>query len=157
MRPVNGQVLMCLVMLAFFGGMVFMAAGYPPAARFLPFVIGIPAVALTLIQLGVELRRAAAATPGGTAARDADRPARRLRHEAEMFLYLVGLMAAILLFGFLIAPPLFVAVFLRLREKESWAVTLGGAAATLAMLYVMFETLLELSLYRGAVAALIAG
>ncbi len=144
---------MCLVMLAVLGGMVFMAAGYPPEARFLPFVIGIPAVALTLIQFGVELRRAAAAAP----ARNADETGGRLRREAGMFLYLVGLMAAILLFGFIIAPPLFVAVFLRLREKESWAVTLGGAAATLAMLYVMFETLLELSLYQGALVELVAG
>ena len=74
-----------------------------------------------------------------------------------MLLYLVGLMAAILLFGFIIAPPLFVAVFLRLRGKESWAVTLGGAAATLAMPYLMFETLLGLSLYQGAVVELVAG
>ncbi len=150
MRYVNGHVGMCAVMLAIFGAMLFMAAGYPPEARFLPLVIGIPALALTALQLAVELRRAAR---GGAAA--APVPG-RLRREAGLFLYLAGLLAGLLLFGFLVAAPVFVGVFLARREKERWAVIIGASAATLAVLYVMFELFLELSLFEGLIFGLLA-
>jgi hypothetical protein len=147
---VNGHVGMCAVMLAIFGAMLFMAADYSPEARFLPLVIGIPALALTALQLAVELRRAAR---GGAAA--APVPG-RLRREAVLFLYLAGLLAGLLLFGFLVGAPVFVGVFLARREKEPWPVVIGASAATLTVLYVMFELFLELSLYEGFIFGLLA-
>lgn len=153
MPRVNGPVGMCLVMLAILGGMVFMAAGYPPEARLLPLVIGVPAVVMTLVQLGVELRKSVRPpTAGGEAAADG-----RVRREAAMALYLGGLVGALLLVGFLIAAPLFVAAFLRFREHEGWPVVAGAAAATLAVLFVVFDVLLGLSLYQGIIVETLAG
>ena len=37
--------------------MVGVASTYPPAARFMPFIVGIPAIALCLLQLALDLYR----------------------------------------------------------------------------------------------------
>ena len=48
---------MTLVMLAIFVSMVGVATAYPPPARFMSFVVGIPAIGLCLLQLGLDLYR----------------------------------------------------------------------------------------------------
>jgi hypothetical protein len=47
---------MTVVMLAIFVVLVAIAAGYPPRARFMPFVVGIPAIVLGLVQLFLDAR-----------------------------------------------------------------------------------------------------
>jgi hypothetical protein len=47
---------MTVMMLAIFVALVGVASGYPPGARFMPFVVGIPAIALGLLQLGLDAR-----------------------------------------------------------------------------------------------------
>jgi len=47
---------MTVVMLAIFVVLVGLASGYPPGARFMPFVIGIPAIVLCLLQLALDAR-----------------------------------------------------------------------------------------------------
>lgn len=162
-RLFDGRVGMAFAMVVIFAAMVIMAAGYPATARFLPLVIGIPGLMLATLQLAIEIRRAArepvpqaAAAPADVGGDGGD-PRTRLRREGTLFLYLVGLVAAILLLGFVIAAPLFVATFLWLREHESPRVIAMGSFATLAVLYVVFEVLLELSLYRGHLLELLSG
>jgi len=60
---------MTLFMLVIFTGMVIIASGYPAGARFMPFVLGFPAIALCLLQLFLDARErhrnnAATATAG---------------------------------------------------------------------------------------------
>jgi hypothetical protein len=54
---------MTLAMLVIFTAMVGVASTYPAEARFMPFIVGIPAIALCLLQLALDLyrRRATAA------------------------------------------------------------------------------------------------
>ena len=47
---------MTFVMLTIFVVFVFIASGYPANARFMPFVVGIPAIGLCLLQLVLDLR-----------------------------------------------------------------------------------------------------
>jgi hypothetical protein len=47
---------MTLLMLVVFTGMVLVASRYPAGARFMPFVIGFPAIALCLLQLFLDAR-----------------------------------------------------------------------------------------------------
>ena len=47
---------MTVVMLALFVALVGLASGYPPGARFMPFVVGIPAIVLCLLQLALDAR-----------------------------------------------------------------------------------------------------
>jgi hypothetical protein len=48
---------MTVVMLAIFVVLVGLASGYPPGARFMPFVVGIPAIVLCLLQLALDARQ----------------------------------------------------------------------------------------------------
>ena len=47
---------MTFLMLAIFVTLVWVASGYPANARFMPFVIGIPAIGLCLLQLVLDAR-----------------------------------------------------------------------------------------------------
>jgi hypothetical protein len=47
---------MTLVLLLIFVTMVWIAAAYPPNSRFMPFVVGIPAIGLCLVQLVLDAR-----------------------------------------------------------------------------------------------------
>lgn len=49
---------MNFVMLAIFVAMVGIASQYPPQARFMPFVVGIPAIILCLVQIALDIRAA---------------------------------------------------------------------------------------------------
>jgi hypothetical protein len=49
---------MNFVMLAIFVTLVGIATQYPPQARFMPFVVGIPAIALCIVQIFLDIRAA---------------------------------------------------------------------------------------------------
>ena len=48
---------MGLIMLAIFCAFVAIASGYPADARFMPFVVGIPAIGLCLLQIALDAGR----------------------------------------------------------------------------------------------------
>jgi hypothetical protein len=158
--PLNGRVAMAAVMLAIFLAMVLMAAAYPAKSRLLPWVIGIPGTVLALIQF---VREIAASRGGDTitivddgetamqteTAAEREEAAFKLRQELVLIGYLVLLVVSLLLLGFWIASPLFVALFLRLYEGASWRVVIISAAATWLSLYVVFDQLLMIGVFEG--------
>ena len=155
-------------MLAIFTAMVGIATTYPPGARFMTFVVGIPAIGLCLLQLALDLyrRRAPAVADSRSelekaqeqASRLAGRriqfempsenvmftegdldPKERVRRELIAWGYFLGLIACILLFGFRITVPVFLIAFLRFQAGASWrSALLYGGGGALAM-YVLFE------------------
>ncbi len=156
---VDGKVLMSLVMLAIFGGMVGMAVTYPPETRLLPLVIGIPGILLAAIQVAMDVA-AARREDGSVKNADGEESAPAagtVKRELVLLAYLVALAAAILLFGFWLTIPVFVIVFLRAHEGESWRFTLGLALSAWAVLYLIFDRLLEILVHRGFVIDLIFG
>ena len=160
----NGRIAFTLVMLAIFVTMVVVAFGYPPASRFAPLVIGIPGILLTLGQLVVDVyeqhrgpsvstsnvRVARPAPVAQEPAASADDQARSTgKRELRMFAYFFGLVAAIILFGFWLTIPVFIMLFLRWHEQESWRFTLSLTAAGTAVLYVVFDRMLAIILHEG--------
>ncbi len=169
---------MTLLMLLIFTVMVGVATTYPPAARFMPFTVGIPAIALCLIQLALDLYRRRVPEAGDThdpikqaedqVARIAGRRVQfdmpsenamftesthdereRVRREIVVWGYFLGLIACILLLGFRIAVPIFLVAFLRFQAGASWrSALIYGGAGALAM-YVLFEKVLRVSLHAG--------
>jgi len=164
--------LMTVVMLAIFVVMVGIASGYPAGARFMTFVVGIPAIALCLLQLGLDIYRLVRAAGGSSdfapaptspavgvpfdAARESlafteiplDRR-KTVRRELIVWGYFLALIATILLFGFRIAVPLFLVGFLHFQAKATWrnALVLGIGAS--AILLFLFEKGLGASLHAG--------
>lgn len=141
----GGKFAMTLVMLSICVAMVGIAAQYPPDARFMPFIVGIPAIALCLLQLALDFRASrrnqVPAVGGGV----------ELRRELLMWAYFIGLVVGILLFGFLVTIPVFVVVFLRHWARASWRFALGLTAAASVVLYLALEQGLGVVLHPGFV------
>jgi len=169
----TGRVLMALVMFLIFVTMVAIALDYPSQARFMPLVVGLPGIAMTLYELIREVRHALAngsteetgagtfmGMPDDIAKRIAAEggpdpeehkltPAQQQRREWVLLGYFTGLIGGILLFGFWITVPTFIVVFLREREKAGWALTLGLTAAAFAILYFVFYRTLGIDFHNG--------
>jgi hypothetical protein len=162
---------MALFMLGIFSTMVGIALTYPPQARFMPLVVGIPGIGLTLLELAREVLRAVrgedvrsepSATPAEVAHIVAQSSAERAtiaepeydpsgarKREWILIGYFTGLIAGLLLFGFWIAVPVFITTFLKEREKVSWLFALLPAIATVVVLYFVFYRTLGIDLHHG--------
>lgn len=142
---------MTLVMLSILVAMVGIASQYPPDARFMPFIVGIPGIGLCLLQLGLDWRNSrpgsSPAAGGEAAAHDAGRP----RRELIMWAYFLGLVGGIVLFGFLATLPVFALSFLRHRARAGWGLSIGLTAIATLILYLVFVQGLNVALHPGLV------
>ena len=137
-------------MLTIFGGMVGVATQYPPQARFMPLVVGLPGIALCLVQVVLEIaarRRASAAGPSGVTADGPGADARR--RELVLWGSFLGLVASLILFGFYVTIPLFLVAFLRGYAKESWRFSLALSGGGSALLALVFHVGLGVVLHQG--------
>lgn len=160
------------VMLTIFTGMIIVASGYPPGARFMPFVVGFPAIALCLLQLLLDLREtrneATARTTGAEMPAVTPEMAMQMsmnaggltveaytpevmRREIIVWGYILSLIGSILLFGFYISVPVFLVVFLRAFAQASWRMAIVLPAAVSAFLYVMLGYVFRMTLHTGFV------
>ena len=165
---------MTLVMLAVFVVMVAIASGYPGEARFMPFVIGIPAILLCFVQLFMDARERRKGVEDGQDNSDAQSrpmdaaiaqaalplaneeqvsPDEKLRRELVLWGYFLGFMAGILLFGFWGAIPVFLVGFLRFQAKSSWTMSLALGLGVSIALFFVFERGLKVQLHRGFVVS----
>jgi hypothetical protein len=175
------SLVMTLVMLTIFAVSVFIASGYPANARFMPFVVGIPALGLCLLQLALDLRerrRVAVADHRSTfekaqetvsriAGRQVDfevaheQPAvietdvppesETGRRELVLWGYFLGFIGGILLFGFWVAIPVFLVAFLRFQAKASWRTALILGLGASIAFFFIFEKGLRVSVHQGFV------
>ena len=139
---------MTFFMLAVFVTMLYVASGYPEGARFMPFVVGIPALLLCLIQLVLDLREplgkvrddrsemekaeekvaqmtgrqvefdAAHMEPGLAISGNPTGVARN--REFIIWGFILAFVASILLFGYYVAVPLFILLYLRTQAEYTW-------------------------------------
>jgi len=174
MRPLLAKYsnsIMTVIMLIVFVVMVAIAGGYPNEARFMPFVVGIPAIILCFVQLFMDARErnksaekpqthshgrevdAALAQAGLPSTSEVELlPQEHVRRELILCGYFLGFIAGILLLGFWGAIPVFLVAFLRFQAKASWTTSLVlGLGASLALFFI-FERGLKVQLHRGFVA-----
>lgn len=142
-----------VLMLAIFTTMVVMALGFPANARFMPLVVGLPGIALCLLQLVLDLRGAQRARPrvaGPPQEGDGEDFGRHtVRMEWLSWLYFVLFIGGVLLFGFLLAAPVLIAAYLR-REagvRSGRALIAGGLSAV--VMYLLFQQALGFRLFEG--------
>lgn len=140
-----------LAMLAIFTALVVIAWGYPPRARFMPFVVGLPAIGLCLLQLVLDLRAARRERLGeGLPPLEEEEFGHHTAWaELRTWTYFVLFIGAVLLFGFLVSAPVLIFVYLW-REARVRPLTAAGAAAVFTLvMHVMFERLLGFVLHPG--------
>lgn len=124
------------------GYAVLAAWAWPWKAALFPLAIGIPLFCLAAAELAWVLL--------GAAARSEDRDLRRTALAAA---WIGGFFAAIVLFGFPVAVPLFVFLYLRLQGKEGWLFSAVFTAAVWAVFYALFDRLLHLPFPAGWVVS----
>jgi hypothetical protein len=169
---------MTLLMLVIFTGMVIIASRYPAGARFMPFVLGFPAIALCLLQLFLDARERrrnnAAPVEQASDVQIAEEqvsravghqvhfdvgdillpeqglpPGEQLRREVIVWAYFLAFILGIILFGFHLSVPIFLVLFLRYRAEASWRLTLGLTAGVCIFLFAVFEYVLRITLHTG--------
>jgi hypothetical protein len=170
---------MTLVMLAIFVTMVVIATGYPTGASFMPFVVGIPAILLCLLQLVLDARAAqqkeeprdtrnefeiaqerVARMTGRDVTFEAAHMAPEIKvlenptgvaHSREfiIWVYILALVAGILFFGYFVTVPLFILLFLRWEAGCSWLKAAVYAGVGSGALLLTFSYLLKFQLHPG--------
>jgi hypothetical protein len=170
---------MTFVMLAIFVVMVAIASTYPAGARFMPFVVGIPAIILCVLQILLDIR----------AVKEADGPkdkrsemeiaqermsrmtGRQMTFEAAhmapeitvsenptgiaesrefiIWGYVLALVAGILFFGYTATIPVFILLFLRWEAKCSWLKAALYAGIGSSALLFIFTYVLKFQLHKG--------
>jgi hypothetical protein len=181
----HGRTLFTLLMFTIFAVMVYVAVGYSWPANFLPFIIGIPGMFLTALQVVLDIRDFHKAEgkidprtdfekymadilkhTGGKVQMELKEGTTgfqtlvedhsvmvqdRQRREIILFAYFFGLLAVVLLFGFWIGYPIFMAAFLRFYSRETWKLTAYLTIGSWVVMYGILVTLLEQILFEGFV------
>ncbi len=135
---------------------VVTARGWPPQARLFPLVIGVAAAGMCAAQLFLDLFRVPVPGAGRVMDLEADRgvPGRVIaRRAADIFGWILGLLASIWLIGFLPSVPLFMLLYLALRAHAGWRLSLGYTALALAVLVGIFHYTLHIPWPQGVVDA----
>ncbi|MCZ4089039.1 tripartite tricarboxylate transporter TctB family protein [Sinorhizobium psoraleae] len=162
MKHLSFSTWLTIVMLAFFIVMVGLSMEFPAKARFMPLIVGLPAIALCLVQLGIDLMpssksafhsapRAGVAHQAGPEPELPEFGPHTVSQEILMWTYFVAFVAAILAFGFYASVPVLLVTFLRREAEASWRFALALAAAATLVLYLMFGALLHIQLHPGFV------
>jgi len=156
------QLFFDLALIVFFAIFVYEAREWRLQARLYPWAIGIPMLALSVIHFVRELK-------GGN-----DRPSTRppatpvdfqftqgmdsavaRRRAINIFSWIFGFFAGIWLFGFVVAVPGLVFLYLKVQSREGWRLSLALTGAAWLVLWGLFDRLLRLPFPDGAIVALL--
>ena len=142
----------CIFFLALLAVFFIVAGGYKPVTRRAPLIVMIPLVAMLLWQLVLtvkNLRRVSIAHPKQSGLLKINPQA---NHRAfQIILWLVLLLGMIYVGGHLAGIAVFLFFFLRFVCHDPWRTALYVSAGSAAGLYVLFERLLMIPLYNGAI------
>lgn len=126
-------------------------------ASLFPLVIAAPVLLLSSIEL-VRVVVRAGGSVGSSGSQGRSEPAENGgsdQYDRRRLLATLGWLGALVvglwLFGFVVAPPLFVFACLKWFAKESWLLSLALAAITWVFIYVIADQIIHLSMPVGVV------
>ncbi len=144
---ISGSAVFSLSLAAVAAYAVVAALAWPLKAALFPLVMGIPLLALALVQLGLDLRDAgepAEAAPEGSRTRS-----ETARRTLAVFAWMAAFIVLVLLLGFPIAVPLFVFCYLSMQSRAGWGLSIALAAGAWGFFHVVFERLLHFPFEAG--------
>jgi len=131
------------------------AYNYIPDARAVPAGVAWVMVVLLILDLVSRTRTPLGATlmhwlnPAGDASKTEGAARYPAVKQVGAVLWIAGFVAAMILIGILYAVPLYVFLSLAIRGRRALWVAAGVAVAAGAMIWVLFDLVLQLELYPG--------
>jgi hypothetical protein len=137
---------MSALLLVVFTTMVVIATGFPDGARFMPMIVGIPAIALCAVQLVMDWR---SRTTAPRSRKSAELGPHTVAGELRAWGWFLAFIALVLLVGFVIAAPALVFGYLWREAGVRPTRAALAAAAFTGWIWGMFEHLLGFALHPG--------
>ncbi|MBI3000750.1 MAG: tripartite tricarboxylate transporter TctB family protein [Deltaproteobacteria bacterium] len=146
---VRPQFFFSLAILIFLVYFVWEAREWRLQARLYPWVIGMPMIALALVQIWLELKGVSQEKRSGDVPVDFQfeqpvDPDIARRRTVNIFAWILGFFAAIWLLGFSLAIPLFLFFYLKVQSREPWVLSVILTAAGWLLFWGLFDRLLHL-------------
>ena len=158
----RGELAFDIALVLAIGGYLIVAQSYPPIGRQIPTVVGVIALVAAVVQLvgwfvpGLwrfthgepkdNLARRAPQAQGDTDEAEPATGGKPLDVPIAMA-WAAGFLGAILLFGYVVAVPLFFLVYFGVRR--AWVLAIGSAVVMGLVTSLLFERLLDIPLYTG--------
>lgn len=155
---VGADLLFCLFLFGLVVIFFIMAIGYKSVTRHAPMVVLIPLALLLILQIALSIKKLKEIKDsGGTLSFQSKIERKSLWRGSQLFLGMVILMFMIYFFGQLFGIALFLILFLRFVSRERWILALSlGIGVTLG-LHLLFEKILGIPLYPGAIYKYVSG
>lgn len=152
------RMLFTLFVVTVSGYAVITAKDWPLGTRLFPWVVGIPVLVLSLIQLAAELtqsvRAAAVREDTGDLQVDLSMGSSVVARKAgNFFAWLLGFFFGILLLGFFVAVPLYGFFYLKFQAKEGWLLSLALTIGAFVFFVGLFDQVLHLPWPTPVIAA----
>lgn len=141
------EVLPSLVLAAVAAIYVWASYSYDTASRASPWIAGVMATVLAVIDVASKCRRSVERARK----EPADSP-HTLAQEVLMFSWIGGFLGLAVVLGFYASAPLYVFCYLRLYARKRSSVAAMTAFGVLGFLYVVFDVLMGYDVFRGLIA-----
>ena len=149
------KMLFSVVVLVFFGFLVWEARDWRLQARLFPWSIGIPMIGLAVVNLFQEVMGLDAkdpnAGPSDIQFTQTDNPRVALLRTLNIIAWILGFIAGFWLFGFSITIAALIFCFLKIQSGEGWAMSLILTAGAWLIYWGLFEYTLRLPFPEGQV------
>ena len=133
--------------------MAILSVRFSPGPRTLPLIAGICTSAMIVLLIVMAFSPKIASwyqkfekKPILTGEDEKSEEKKRMRSVVGWF---SGCMAGIYFFGYLVTIPLYLFVFLKIKEREGWLLSLSLSAVVLGVVYFVFIYLLRIPLHKG--------
>lgn len=140
------------------GYTLYASMDWPLKTALFPRVIGLPLLLLAIIEMALSLFVREEKRTGHAVdfelTTEVD-PILARRRTWAITAWLLGFLSLILLFGFPLAVPLFVFLYLKVGGKEGWPLTLVLTAISWLFMEMLFDRLLHLPFPQGWIFSLL--
>ncbi|MBW2410289.1 MAG: tripartite tricarboxylate transporter TctB family protein [Deltaproteobacteria bacterium] len=155
---VGADLVFCLFLFAMVVVFFIMAIGYKSVTRHAPMVVLIPLAFLLLLQIALAIKKLIGIKDsGGTLSLQVKIERKNLWRGGQLFLAMITLIIMIYFCGQLFGIALFLILFLRFFSRESWILALSLGIGVTVGLHLLFEKILGIPLYPGAIYKYVSG
>ncbi|MCL4486615.1 MAG: tripartite tricarboxylate transporter TctB family protein [Chloroflexi bacterium] len=147
-RRITGRQIFDLCVMAILAAIVYMALGFNSQARMMPLVVAVPSLLLSIWQTVLDFT-APPKVKKKKAEADGAKEAKKASDSLIAFGWVLLAFVLIYLLGFTITTFLYPLLYMRVRSRMGWGISLGVSIGFVAFLYVVMVTLLQVQLYDG--------